>query len=275
MPKVRDGYALSCNHSGNLQRAVGTGLHSLVLSCPQTTETDRAWASPPAPQFPQTHHILHRDVVVQAILYLLVCTMQPFPVSNLQGHGNVIPLDIKKFHMTRESPASPNPCPQRSLYEAVPKGAEALDIGMEDRPLWPLEHSSEVPFVSGRASIVHTHRKILKRALKNVTVSFRGAEENAVWIRIAWGTQYGKPNQYKPAYVVYYSQTPYAFTSSSQLKSNLPLLGQALTIASKHHQTVKMDLRSQYLDAFKANVFKQYNQTFETQLYYTSTRKKP
>ncbi|XP_059939293.1 centromere protein N isoform X3 [Mesoplodon densirostris] len=70
-------------------------------------------------------------------------------------------------------------------------------------------------------------KKILKRALKNVTVSFRDAEENAVWIRIAWGTQYRKPNQYKPAYVVYYSQTPYAFTSSSQLKSNLPLLGQS------------------------------------------------
>nr|XP_060148887.1 centromere protein N-like [Globicephala melas] len=107
-------------------------------------------------------------------------------------------------------------------------------------------------------------KKILKRALKNVTVSFRDAEENAVWIQIAWGTQYRKPNQYKPAYVVYYSQTPYAFTSSSQLKSNLPLLGQALTIASKHHQIVKMDLRSRYLDSLKAIVFKQYNQTFET-----------
>eukprot|EP00069_Balaena_mysticetus_P015087 bmy_01664T0 len=103
-----------------------------------------------------------------------------------------------------------------------------------------------------------------ERAGRMWDVSFRDAEENAVWIRIAWGTQYRKPNQYKPAYVVYYSQTPYAFTSSSQLKSSLPLLGQALTIASKHHQIVKMDLRSQYLDALKAIVFKQYNQTFET-----------
>lgn len=107
-------------------------------------------------------------------------------------------------------------------------------------------------------------KKILQRALKNVTVSFRDAEENSVWIRIAWGTQYKKPNQYKPAYVVYYSQTPYAFTSSSRLKSNLPLLGQALTVASKHHQIVKMDLRSRYLDSLKAIVFKQYNQSFET-----------
>ncbi|XP_006152654.1 centromere protein N isoform X1 [Tupaia chinensis] len=106
-------------------------------------------------------------------------------------------------------------------------------------------------------------KKILQRALKNVTVSFRDTEENAVWIRIAWGTQYTKPNQYKPTYVVHYSQTPYAFISFSRLRSNIPLLGQALTIASKHHQIVKMDLRSHYLDSLKAIVFKQYNQTFE------------
>ncbi|XP_019796274.1 centromere protein N isoform X3 [Delphinus delphis] len=88
-------------------------------------------------------------------------------------------------------------------------------------------------------------KKILKRALKNVTVSFRDAEENAVWIRIAWGTQYRKPNQYKPAYVVYYSQTPYAFTSSSQLKSNLPLLGQ---IFETHNSTTPLQERSLGLD---------------------------
>lgn len=107
-------------------------------------------------------------------------------------------------------------------------------------------------------------KKILQRALKNVTVTFRDAEENAVWIRIAWGTQYRKPNQYKPIYAVYYSQTPYAFISSSRLRSNIPLLGQALTVASKHHRIMKMDLRSQYLDSLKTIVFKQYNQTFET-----------
>uniref|UniRef100_A0A8C6ARE1 Centromere protein N n=1 Tax=Monodon monoceros TaxID=40151 RepID=A0A8C6ARE1_MONMO len=130
--------------------------------------------------------------------------------------------------------------------------AALLDIICEDTDLFDMEQFKS------------SFKKILKRALKNVTVSFRDAEENAVWIRIAWGTQYRKPNQYKPAYVVYYSQTPYAFTSSSQLKSNLPLLGQALTVASKHHQIVKMDLRSRYLDSLKAIVFKQYNQTFET-----------
>lgn len=114
-------------------------------------------------------------------------------------------------------------------------------------------------------------KKILQRALKNVTITFRNAEENAVWIQIAWGTQYRKPNQYKPAYVMYYSQTPYAFISFSRLRSNTPLLCQALTIASKHHQIVHMGLRSRYLDSLKATVFKQYNPNFET---HNSTRKK-
>ena len=64
--------------------------------------------------------------------------------------------------------------------------------------------------------------------------------------------------------MLYYSQTPYAFTSFCHLKSNIPLLGQALTVASNHHKIVKMDLRSRYLDSLKAIVFKQYSQTFET-----------
>ncbi|XP_012503663.1 PREDICTED: centromere protein N isoform X2 [Propithecus coquereli] len=84
-------------------------------------------------------------------------------------------------------------------------------------------------------------KKVLQRALKNVTVSFRDTEENAVWIRIAWGTQYTKPNQYKPTYVVYYSQTPYAFTSFSRLKSNIPLLGQNF---ETHNPTTPLQERS-------------------------------
>ncbi|XP_057348941.1 centromere protein N isoform X2 [Manis pentadactyla] len=88
-------------------------------------------------------------------------------------------------------------------------------------------------------------KKILQRALKNVTVSFRDAEENAVWIRIAWGTQYKKPNQYKPTYVVYHSQTPYAFVSSSQLKTNVSLLGQTI---ETHNSTTPLQERSLGLD---------------------------
>ncbi|KAF3829773.1 hypothetical protein GH733_001724, partial [Mirounga leonina] len=59
--------------------------------------------------------------------------------------------------------------------------------------------------------------KILQRVLENVTVCFRDAEESATWTRIAWGTQYRKPNQYKPAY------SPHLHFLH-QLKSNTPLL---------------------------------------------------
>lgn len=52
--------------------------------------------------------------------------------------------------------------------------------------------------------------------------------------------------------------------SSSQLKNNPLLLGQVLTVANQHHQIVKMDLRSQFLDSLKAIVFNQDNQTPET-----------
>ncbi|XP_054552992.1 centromere protein N isoform X2 [Talpa occidentalis] len=51
-------------------------------------------------------------------------------------------------------------------------------------------------------------------------------------------------------------------------------LKNALTIASKHHQIVKMDLRSRYLDSLKAIVFKQYNQTFETHSSTTSQQER-
>ncbi|NWQ77136.1 CENPN protein, partial [Columbina picui] len=111
-------------------------------------------------------------------------------------------------------------------------------------------------------------RKKLKRqlqsALKNVTINFREYENNAIWIRIAWGTPYTKPNQYKTSYVVYHSQTPYAFISPSALKSNLPLLCQALVVASNYQHIHEMELRGHSLNSLEDMVFKRYSQNFET-----------
>ncbi|XP_051025047.1 centromere protein N [Acomys russatus] len=106
-------------------------------------------------------------------------------------------------------------------------------------------------------------KKILQRALKNVTVSFRVDEKSAVWIRVAWGSQSSQPNQYKPTFVVYYPQTPYAFISPCHLKSTVPLLHQALKVATKHHHITQMVLRSRHLDSLKAIAFREYDQTFE------------
>ncbi|XP_009586194.1 PREDICTED: centromere protein N isoform X1 [Fulmarus glacialis] len=107
-------------------------------------------------------------------------------------------------------------------------------------------------------------KRRLRSALKNVTINFREYEDNAVWIRIAWGTPYTKPNQYKTSYVVYHSQTPYVFISASVLKSNLPLLCQALVVASSYHDIREMELRSHSLNSLKDIVFKRYSQNFQT-----------
>ncbi|NXI55956.1 CENPN protein, partial [Chloroceryle aenea] len=107
-------------------------------------------------------------------------------------------------------------------------------------------------------------KRLLQSALKNVTINFREYEDNAIWIRIAWGTPHTKPNQYKTSYVVYHSQTPYVFISVSVLKSNLPLLCQALLVASSYHDICEMELRSHSLNSLKDIVFKRYSQNFQT-----------
>ncbi|KAM6057506.1 centromere protein N isoform 2-T4 [Chlamydotis macqueenii] len=107
-------------------------------------------------------------------------------------------------------------------------------------------------------------KRRLRSALKNVTIHFKEYEDNAIWIRIAWGTPYRKPNQYKTSYAVYHSQTPYAFISASALKSNLPLLCQALVVASNYHDIREMELRSHSLNSLKDIVFKRYSQHFQT-----------
>ncbi|NXC49800.1 CENPN protein, partial [Penelope pileata] len=107
-------------------------------------------------------------------------------------------------------------------------------------------------------------KRRLQSALINVTINFREYEDNAIWIRIAWGTPYTKPNQYKTSYVVYHSQTPYVFISASVLKSNLPLLCQALLVASNYHDIREMKLRSHCLNSLKDIVFKRYSQNFQT-----------
>ncbi|NWS20635.1 CENPN protein, partial [Pachyramphus minor] len=107
-------------------------------------------------------------------------------------------------------------------------------------------------------------KRRLQSALKNVTITFREYEDDAIWIRVAWGTPYRQPNQYKPSYVVYHSQTPYVFISASVLKSNLPLLCQALIVASNYHDIREMELRSHSLNSLKDIVFKRYSQNFHT-----------
>ncbi|KAJ6666078.1 hypothetical protein lerEdw1_000982 [Lerista edwardsae] len=107
-------------------------------------------------------------------------------------------------------------------------------------------------------------KRSLQSVLKNITISFKEYEDNAIWIRIAWGIHYAKPNQYKPTFVVYHSQTPYVFISQSRIRCNMPLLSQALLVAASYNDINEMDLRSRCLDSLKDIVFKRYSQNFQT-----------
>ncbi|ETE72366.1 Centromere protein N, partial [Ophiophagus hannah] len=106
----------------------------------------------------------------------------------------------------------------------------------------------------------------LLSVLKNTTISFKEYEDNAVWIRIAWGTQYTRPNQYKPTYVVYHSQTPYVFIANSRVRRNNTLLFQALLAATCYKDIHEMGLRSHCLNSLKVILFERFSQTFQTYL---------
>ncbi|NXR10605.1 CENPN protein, partial [Semnornis frantzii] len=130
--------------------------------------------------------------------------------------------------------------------------------------VYQMEKTGEEPEIFDLQTFKKKFKRRLLSALENVTINFREYEDNAIWIRVAWGTPYTKPNQYKPSYVVYHSQTPYVFISTSVLKSNLPLLCQALLVASNYHDIREMELRSHSLNSLKDIVFKRYSQNFQS-----------
>ncbi|NXQ37262.1 CENPN protein, partial [Alaudala cheleensis] len=151
------------------------------------------------------------------------------------------------------------------------KQAAALDIiynhSYQNKRMWSvyqMKKSGEELEYFDITDFKKKFKRRLQSALKNVTITFKEYEENAIWIRVAWGTPYKKPNQYKPSYVVYHSQTPYVFISASVLKSNMPLLCQALIVASNYHEIREMELRSHSLNSLKDIVFKRYSQNFPT-----------
>ncbi|KFQ42784.1 PREDICTED: centromere protein N, partial [Nestor notabilis] len=151
------------------------------------------------------------------------------------------------------------------------KEAAALDIIYNHvyphKRMWNVYQMNKTGKEMDFFDITHFKKKFkrqLRSALGNVTINFKEYEDNAIWIRIAWGTPYRKPNQYKTSYVVYHSQTPYVFVSVSVLKHNLPLLCQALVAASNYHHIRAMELRSHALNSLKDIVFKRYNQNFQT-----------
>uniref|UniRef100_W5LX96 Centromere protein N n=1 Tax=Lepisosteus oculatus TaxID=7918 RepID=W5LX96_LEPOC len=73
----------------------------------------------------------------------------------------------------------------------------------------------------------------LKELINHVSIKIKKHDDEAVWIRIAWGDNYTKPNHFKPTYVVHYLQTPYVFLSGVSVKHR-PLLYEALVLAAQY-----------------------------------------
>ncbi|XP_066493902.1 centromere protein N [Tiliqua scincoides] len=155
---------------------------------------------------------------------------------------------------------------------ATIKHAAELDIiynyTYRDKRLWTVyqmtREEGDENYYFDLADFKKKFKRSLQSTLKNVTISFKEYQDNAIWIRIAWGTLYGRPNQYKPTFVVYHSQTPYVFLSTSRIRSNVPLLCQALLVATSYNYINEMDLRSRCLDSLKEILFKRCSQNFQT-----------
>ncbi|RVE74558.1 hypothetical protein OJAV_G00023750 [Oryzias javanicus] len=103
----------------------------------------------------------------------------------------------------------------------------------------------------------------LSELLRQVSVKIKKHTDEAVWIRIAWGGSFTKPNHLKPTYVVHHLQTPYFFVRNltSKLK---PLLSQALTLATRHQGVKEANLSGRNLTSIRDLLMRQYQQMFPT-----------
>ncbi|KAJ8272298.1 hypothetical protein COCON_G00111570 [Conger conger] len=101
----------------------------------------------------------------------------------------------------------------------------------------------------------------LKCLINHVSVKMKKHEDDALWIRIAWGDNFTQPNHLKPTYVVHNLQTPYVFVSGLTMKHR-PLLHQAL-VQSGHYGAVKdVHLSGRCLTALRDLLMRQYKQVF-------------
>ncbi|XP_060779192.1 centromere protein N isoform X2 [Neoarius graeffei] len=99
----------------------------------------------------------------------------------------------------------------------------------------------------------------LEEVVRHVSVRIKKAEDGAVWIRIAWGDNFTKPNHLKPTYAVHYLQTPYVFILHLNAKHK-PFLYQALVLSTRHVSINEAHLSGRSLAALRDLLMKQYQQ---------------
>ncbi|XP_069030268.1 centromere protein N [Embiotoca jacksoni] len=101
----------------------------------------------------------------------------------------------------------------------------------------------------------------LAELIRPVSVKIKKHTDDAVWIRIAWGDGFSRPNHLKPTYVVHYLQSPYVFVTSLTSKQK-PLLTQALTQATRYEIIKDANLSGRNLSAIRDLLMRQYQQVF-------------
>ncbi|KAL7878470.1 hypothetical protein AOLI_G00094440 [Acnodon oligacanthus] len=103
----------------------------------------------------------------------------------------------------------------------------------------------------------------LEDVVRHVFVRTKKLEDGAVWIRIAWGDNFRRPNHLKPTYVVHYLQTSYVFVLNLMSKHK-PFLYQALLLSTRHVSIKEAQLSSRSLTAVRDLLMRQYQQVFPT-----------
>uniref|UniRef100_A0A669DNE7 Centromere protein N n=1 Tax=Oreochromis niloticus TaxID=8128 RepID=A0A669DNE7_ORENI len=103
----------------------------------------------------------------------------------------------------------------------------------------------------------------LSELIRHVSIKIKKHTDEAVWIRIAWGDTFSRPNHLKPTYVVHYLQTPYVFLTSPTSKQK-PLLSQALVLSTRYQAIKDANLSGRKLTAIRDLLMKQYLQVFPT-----------
>ncbi|XP_029577145.1 centromere protein N isoform X1 [Salmo trutta] len=103
----------------------------------------------------------------------------------------------------------------------------------------------------------------LTELISHVSIKIKKHTDEAIWIRVAWGDNFTKPNHLKPTYVVHHLQTPYVFVTGVTSKHK-PLLNQALVLATRYGSMKDAHLSGRNLIAIRDLLMRQYQQVFPT-----------
>ncbi|XP_026087025.1 centromere protein N [Carassius auratus] len=101
----------------------------------------------------------------------------------------------------------------------------------------------------------------LHGVVRHISIKMKKHEDEAIWIRIAWGDNFSKPNHLKPTYVVHHLHTSYVFISNLMAKHKI-FLCQALVMATKHGSIKDGHLSTRSLTGMRELLLRRYQQVF-------------